>query len=78
MLLIKRQTYYATTSRRVLLVQRGLSFKTWSVLRNELAMIAREGTTIGTLWLGPKYPVIAGRGQKKRDISRFAIGEFPC
>lgn len=74
---IKRRTYYAITNRRVLLVQRGLSFKTWSVFPNELSTIEREGTTIGTLWLGPKYPIIAGRRQKKSDMSRFAIGHVP-
>ena len=74
---LKRRTSYAITNRRVLLVQRGLSFRTCSVFPNELSIIEREGTGIGTLWLGPKYPVIAGKGQKKRDISRFAIGDVP-
>ena len=37
----------------------------------------REGTEVGTLWFGPKYPVIAGKGQKKRDMSRFSIGDVP-
>ena len=74
---LKRRTYYAITNRRVLLVQRSRRFKTWSVFPNELSIIEREGTNIGTLWLGPKYPVIAGKGQNQRDISRFAIGGVP-
>jgi len=39
--------------------------------------IEREGTETGTLWFGPKYPVLAGRGQKTRDLSRFSVGDVP-
>jgi len=39
--------------------------------------IEREGTMRGTLWFGKKYPVIAGRGQKKRSMSRFDVGDIP-
>ncbi len=40
-------------------------------------MIEAEGTATGSLWLGPKYPVIARRGQKKRSLSRFEFGDVP-
>ena len=39
--------------------------------------IEREGTMTGTLWFGKKYPVIAGRGQKTRSMSRFDVGDIP-
>jgi hypothetical protein len=39
--------------------------------------IEREGTTTGTLWFGTKYPVIAGRGQKTRSMSRFEVKDVP-
>jgi hypothetical protein len=74
---LKRGTFYAITNRRVLIVQRGLSFRTFSVFPNELSTIEREGTRSGTLWLGPKYPIVGARGQKKRAMSRFAIGDVP-
>jgi len=31
---------------------------------------------MGTLWFGTKYPIIAGRGQRKRSMSRFDVGEI--
>jgi len=39
--------------------------------------IEREGTIMGTLWFAKKYPVIAGRHQKTRSISRFDVSEIP-
>ena len=39
--------------------------------------IESEGTMIGTLWFGNKYPVIAGRGQKTRSMSRFSMDDVP-
>ena len=39
--------------------------------------IEREGTETGTLWFGKKYPVIAGRGQKTRSMSRFEVSDIP-
>jgi hypothetical protein len=30
----------------------------------------------GTIWFGKKYPIIAGRGQKNRSMSRFDVGDI--
>jgi hypothetical protein len=74
---LKRRTYYAVTNRRVLVIQEGWNRKTsWAYL-GTIPTVEREGSITGTLWFGPKYPVIAGRGQKTRGMSRFSIGDFP-
>jgi hypothetical protein len=74
---LKRRTYYAVTNRRVLVIQEGWNRKTsWTYL-GTIPTVEREGSTTGTLWFGPKYSLIAGRGQKTRSMSRFSIGEFP-
>jgi hypothetical protein len=73
----KRRTYYAVTNRRILVLQEAWKRKTSSVLLEAIPQIEREGTTIGTLWFGVKYPVIAARGRKTRDMSRFSIGDVP-
>jgi hypothetical protein len=63
---LKRRTFYPVTNRRVLIVRRSFSFKTFSVFPSELSTTEREGATLGTLWLGRKYPIIGPRGQNKR------------
>jgi hypothetical protein len=61
----------------VLILQEGWKRKTSSTYLDAIPTIEREGEVRGTLWFGPKYPVIAGRGQKTRDMSRFSIGDVP-
>ena len=74
---LKRRTFYAVTNRRVLVLQDGWKQKTITTYLGAIPTIEREGVTTGTLWLGAKYPVIAGRGQKTRDMSRFSLGNVP-
>jgi hypothetical protein len=74
---LKRRTYYGVTSRRILVVQEAWSRKTGFHYIDVLPTIEREGTFTGTLWLGPKYAVLAGRGQRTRDMSRFRVGDPP-
>ncbi len=74
---LKRRTYYALTNRRVLILQEGRKRKTNSMYLEAIPKIEREGTTIGTLWFGTKYPVIAGRGQRTRSMSRFEVKDVP-
>jgi hypothetical protein len=74
---LKRRTYYAVTNRRVLVVQDGWKKKTSMTFLESIPAIEREGAVTGTLWFGPKYPVLAGRGEKKRDMSRFSLGDVP-
>jgi hypothetical protein len=74
---LKRRSYYAVTNRRVLVIQEGWNRKTsWTYL-GTIPTVEREGSMTGTLWFGPKYSLIAGRGQKTRSMSRFSIGDFP-
>jgi hypothetical protein len=70
---LKRKTYYALTNRRVLIVQEGWKRKFRSCYLEAIPEIVREGETTGTLWLGPKIPMFAGRGSPKRSMSRFAV-----
>lgn len=74
---LKRRTYYALTNRRILVLQEGWKRKTNSMYLEAIPTIEREGTATGTLWFGTKYPVIAGRGQKTRGMSRFEIKDVP-
>ena len=74
---LKRRTYYAVTNRRLLVVQGGWKRKSSWMYIKAIPTIEREGSTTGTLWFGPKFPVIAGRGQKTRNMSRFSIGDSP-
>ncbi len=74
---LKRRTYYGITNRRVLLLQEGWKRKTSSIYLEAIPTITREGAEIGTIWLGPQYPVMAGRGQKTRSMSRFTVGDVP-
>jgi hypothetical protein len=74
---IKRRTYYAITNRRVLILQEGWKRKTSSTYLDSIPTIEREGSATGTLWFGAKYPMVAGRGQKTRNLSRFHVGDVP-
>jgi len=74
---LKKRTFYAVTNRRILVVQDGWKKKTSMTFLESVPTIEREGTETGTLWFGPKYPVLAGRGQKTRDLSRFSVGDVP-
>jgi|SRR5208283_96694 len=73
---IKRRTYYAVTDRRVLVLQDGTKRKTSSAYLDAIPTIERDGGETGTLWFGPKHPMIAGRGQKARGWSRFNVGDI--
>jgi hypothetical protein len=74
---LKRRTYYAVTSRRILVIQEGWKQKTSWMYITAVPTIEREGSMTGTIWFGPKSPVIAARGQKTRGMSRFSIGDVP-
>ncbi len=74
---LKRRTYYAVTNRRVLVLQEGWKRKSSSRFLDAIPKIEREGTVMGTLWFGPKYPVVAAKGRKTRDMSRFSVGDVP-
>ena len=74
---LKRRTYYAVTNRRVLIMQNGWKQKTSWLHISAIPTVEREGSTTGTLWFGPKYPVFGARGQKTRSMSRFALGAVP-
>jgi len=56
---LKRRTYYSVTDRRVLVVQEGWKRKTSWMYIDAIPTIEREGTTAGTLWFEPRYPVLA-------------------
>jgi hypothetical protein len=73
----KRRTYYAITNRRVVLLQRAWTKRIASLFLREVPSIEIEGRSTGTLWLGPKYPIFGGRGQKLRSMSRFDFGDVP-
>lgn len=73
----KRRTYYAVTNRRVLVLQDAWKRKTSMIFLEAIPQIEREGSATGTLWFGIKYPVVAPRGRKTRDLSRFSIGDVP-
>jgi hypothetical protein len=72
---LKRRTYYAVTNRRVLILQEGWERKTNFVFLESLPELSREGTSIGTLWLGPKLPTFGARGQRTRGFSRFWLSD---
>ncbi len=74
---LKRRTYYGITNRRILVLQEGWSRKTSSIYVDAIPTIAREGSRTGTIWFGQQFPVIAGRGQKTRSMSRFSVGDVP-
>ena len=72
---LKRRTFYAVTNRRVLLFQEGWKPKRRLIFLESLPEISREGTTIGTLWLGPKLPTLGSRRSRLRGMSRFYVGD---
>lgn len=72
---LKRRTYYAVTNHRVVAIQDGWSINTSTTLLQGITGIEREGDAVGTLWFGPKYPVMGGKGEKKRSSSRFELGQ---
>ena len=74
---LKRRTYYAVTNRRVLVLQEAWKRKMNWMYLEAIPTIEREGTMRGTIWFGKKYPIIAGRGQKNRSMSRFDVGDIP-
>jgi hypothetical protein len=74
---LKRRTYYGVTARRVIVVQEVWDHKISWVFLESIPSIEREGQTRGTLWFGPKCPLLGGRGQKKRNMSRFTVGDVP-
>lgn len=74
---LKRRTYYGVTSRRVVVVQDGWSYKRCFSYIDVLPTIQKEGSETGTLWFGPKYPVLGGRNQMTRNMSRFSVGDVP-
>jgi hypothetical protein len=74
---LKRRTYYAVTNRRLLVLQEGWKRKSSSTFIGGSPQIEREGTLTGTLWFGPKYPVVAAKRRKTRDMSRFSVGDVP-
>jgi hypothetical protein len=71
----KRRTYYAVTDRRVLIVQEAWGRNTRSPYLSAIPEIALEGTSTGTLWLGPKLPILGAKGAPKRNMSRFYMGQ---
>jgi hypothetical protein len=73
----KRRTYYAVTNRRVLVLQEAWNRKTSMMFLDTIPQIEREGSATGTLWFGTKYPVVASKGRKSRDMSRFSVGDVP-
>jgi hypothetical protein len=70
---LKRRTYYAVTNRRVLILQEGWKRKTNFVFLESLPELSREGTSIGTLWLGPKSSPFAQRRGLNFNFSRFYL-----
>jgi hypothetical protein len=70
----KRRTYYAVTNRRVLIIQETWKRKSQFIFLDAIPEIVREGDTTGTIWLGQKLPVIAGRRSPTRSMSRFDVG----
>ena len=72
---LKRRTYYAVTNRRVLLLQEGWKLKKRFLFLESLPEVSREGSATGTLWLGPKLPIIGSRGSRLRSMSRIYVGD---
>lgn len=72
---LKRRTYYAVSNSRVLLVQEAWKRKTRSIYISTIPEVESEGTAIGTIWLGPKLPILGGKGSPKRSTSRFYLSD---
>jgi hypothetical protein len=75
---LKRRTYYGVTSKRILVVQDGWNRKATFNYIDVLPTIQKEGSGTGTLWFGPRLPVMAGRGQATRSMNRFSVGDTPA
>jgi hypothetical protein len=75
---LKRRTYYGVSSRRILTVQEGWNRKATFNYIDVLPTVDKEGSEIGTIWFGPKLPVMAGRGQSTGNMSRFNLGSTPA
>lgn len=71
----KRRTYYGVTDRRALIVQDAWGDKIRSSYLSSTSEIEREGETTGTIWLGPKLPIMGAKGAPKRSMSRFDMGQ---
>ena len=75
---LKRRTYYGITNRRLIVVQESTKRRSCSMYLEAIPTVERDGSFTGTLWFGAKYPVVAGTGQRTRNIrSRFAVGDKP-
>ena len=72
---LKRRTFYAITNRRVLVVQEAGKRKTRTIYLEGIPGIEREGQTIGTLWFGPRLPLLGGRSRQSGGWSRFNLKE---
>jgi hypothetical protein len=74
---LKRRTYYAVTGQRVLILQNAWRDKFSTTYLTLIPTIRQEGTDRGTLWFGPKLPILGGKGQRKRNMSRFWMDDVP-
>ena len=74
---LKRRTYYGVTTRRIILVQEAWSRKISATYLEAIPLIEKDGVGKGSLWFGPRLPVLAGRGQPTQSMSRFSIGGVP-
>jgi hypothetical protein len=72
---LKRRTFYVVTNRHVLLLQEGWKRITNFVYLDFISEVSREGDTVGTLWLGPKYSMFASRGFRSRGFSLLSVGD---
>jgi len=70
---LKRRTYYAVTDRRILLLQEGFKRKIRAVFLESVTETQRDGSSTGTLWLGPKTSMINGRSRSNPSWSFFNI-----
>jgi hypothetical protein len=72
---LARRTSYAVTNRRAFIVQNDIFNEpnVHMIFIEAILDVNREGTFRGTLWLGEKYPVLGSKGNKKRNLSRFAL-----
>jgi hypothetical protein len=70
---LKRRTYYAITDRRILLLQEGFKRKIRAVYLDSVTEIQREGSSAGSLWLGPKTSMFSGRSRSSQSWSFLNI-----
>ena len=75
---LKRRTWYGVTPKRILTVQEGWNRKATFNYIDVLPTIDKEGSQTGTIWFGPRLPVLAGRNQSTRSMSRFSLGGTPA